>query len=789
MPRRKKKSEPRVQDLPALPVRDTILFPQVVMPLLIDRDRSLRAIEEGMGRERSIVVVAQRDPEVQRPGVGDLYTIGTEAVVGRVLKMPDGSTSALVQGQRRVLVVGLAEDESYLRLNVTPLDEPPHDQATVEALMRAVLSLYEKIVKLSRTIPDEHYIAAMNVDEPGWLADFVVSEMELSLPQRQDALETLDPVERLQKASVFLAKELDVLELQSKIHSQVQQEVDKNQREYFLREQLKAIHKELGEADAQGREIVKLREKIEAAQLPPEVREKADDELDRLMAMPTMSPEVGMVRSYLEWLASLPWVTASRDQLDIEQAATVLERNHYGLPRVKERILEYMAVRKLAADQMRSPVLCFVGPPGVGKTSLGRSIAQALGRKFVRFSLGGIRDEAEIRGHRRTYIGALPGRIVQTMRTAGTINPVFMLDEIDKLGIDFRGDPSAALLEVLDPEQNCAFSDHYLDVPYDLSHAMFVTTANVLDPVPPALLDRMEVIELPGYIEDEKYEIARRFLIPRQTVEHGLTGSRLRFNEAAVRQIIREYTHEAGVRDLERQLSTICRKVARRVASASGEKTSRTVITTRNLVDFLGAARFFHNLAEERDEVGVATGVSWTPSGGDVMTVEVSLLDGKGQLALTGQLGDVMKESGQAALSYARARSKELGLRDGFYETTDVHIHVPAGAIPKDGPSAGITMATALVSALSGRPARREVAMTGEITLRGRILPIGGIREKVIAAHRAGITTFVLPRQNLKDLEEVPDDTKAALNFVPVDHMDGVLPVALHASAAELKAV
>ena len=516
------------------------------------------------------------------------------------------------------------------------------------------------------------------------------------------------------------------------------------------------------------------------------MREKADEELERLAAMPTMSPEVGLVRSYLEWLAGLPWVTATQDQLDIDHAAKILEKNHYGLPRVKERILEYMAVRKLAADRMRSQVLCFVGPPGVGKTSLGRSIAEALGRKFVRVSLGGIRDEAEIRGHRRTYIGSLPGRILQTMRTAATVNPVFMLDEIDKLGVDFRGDPSAALLEVLDPEQNSAFSDHYLDVPYDLSKVMFVTTANILDPVPPALLDRMEVIELPGYIEDEKYEIARRFLVPRQTREHGLKGSRLRFTTGSVRHIIRDYTHEAGVRNLEREIGTVCRKVARKVAAG---ETTRVVVTIGNLASFLGRPRFIHNLAEEKDETGIATGVSWTPAGGDVMTVEVSLLEGKGQLVLTGQLGDVMKESAQAAVSYARSRAKALGIHDKFYEATDVHIHVPAGAIPKDGPSAGITMGTAVVSALTGRPAYREVAMTGEITLRGRVLPVGGIREKVVAAHRAGIKTFILPRQNLKDLEEVPEDAKNELRFVAVDQMDDVLPVALHATATELKAV
>jgi len=786
MPRRKRKSSVRALVLPVLPVRNTVLFPHVVTPLFVDRDRSLRAIEESMGGERTLVVLAQRDPEIERPGPDDLFTIGTEAVVGRMLKMPDGSTSALVQGQRRVRVVGFDSDEPYLRLSVVPIEEAPSEGEEADALIRAVLGMYEKVVKLSRSIPDDHYVAAINIDQAGWLADFVVSDLELSVTDRQEILETLDPLERLHQASMFLARELDVLELQNKIHSQVQTEVDKNQREYFLREQLKAIQKELGEADAQGREIAKLREKLDLAGLPEEVRVKADEELERLAVMPTMSPEVGMVRSYLEWLGALPWSNATVDQLDIDRAARVLDQHHYGLQRIKERILEYMAVRKLAADRMRSPVICFVGPPGVGKTSLGKAIAQAIGRKFVRVSLGGVRDEAEIRGHRRTYIGALPGRVLQTMRTAGTVNPVFMLDEIDKLGTDFRGDPSAALLEVLDPEQNGGFSDHYLDVPYNLSKVMFVTTANILDPVPPALRDRMEVIELPGYVEDEKFEIARRFLVPRQTGEHGLTGSQLRFTEAAIRHIIREYTHEAGVRNLERQISTICRKVARKVATGDAR---RTTVSQRNLADLLGPPPYTHNLAEERDETGIATGVSWTPAGGDVMTVEVSLLEGKGQLVTTGQLGDVMKESAQAALSYARVRAADLGLAPRFYETMDVHIHVPAGAIPKDGPSAGITMATALVSGLTRRPSHREVAMTGEITLRGRVLPVGGIREKVVAAHRAGIKTFVLPRQNMKDLEEVPEDARRELTFVPVDMMDEVLTVALHPSTAELRAV
>jgi ATP-dependent Lon protease len=789
LPRRRKKSpsdELVTAIVPVLPVRDLVLYPRLVTPLFIDRDRSLRAVDAAMGDERTLVVITQRSADIQWPAADDLYLVGTEAVVGRTLKMPDSTTSILVQGQRRVKILELFDEEPYMRARVAPLDEIVQEDDSTEALMRAVLGMYEKITKLSRSIPDEHYVAAMNIDEPGWLADFVVSDVELPIPQRQDILETPDALERLHKASVFLAKELDVLELQNKIHSQVQQEVDKNQREYFLREQLKAIQKELGEADAQTRDIAGLREKLAACGVSGEVLTKAEEELDRLAAMPTMSPEVGMIRSYLEWLANLPWVTETEDQLDLKHAAEVLEANHYGLPRVKERILEYLAVRKLVGAKQRSPVICFVGPPGVGKTSLGRSIAQAIGRKFVRVSLGGIRDEAEIRGHRRTYIGAMPGRIIQTMRTAATINPVFMLDEIDKIGVDFRGDPSAALLEVLDPEQNSAFSDHYLDVPYDLSRVMFITTANYLDPVPPALRDRMEVIELPGYIEEEKLEIARRFLVPKQIAENGLAEHPPHFSDAALRRVIRSYTHEAGVRNLEREIGAICRKLARQVA---GGEAFRRNVSGHTIEKFLGPARFIHNLAEEHDEIGVATGVSWTPAGGDILTIEVSMLEGKGNLVLTGQLGDVMKESGQAALSYARSRSQELGLPEGFYEKLDVHIHVPEGGIPKDGPSAGITMATALVSALTRKPAHREVAMTGEITLRGRVLPVGGIREKVLAAHRAGIKTFILPRQNFKDLTDVPADVKRQLTFVQVQHMDDVLPIALHDKAASLRAV
>jgi len=753
-----------------------VLFPHMVTPVFVGRERSIRAVEEAMSRDRTILVVTQRIPEQQEIDPDNLYTIGTEAIIGRVLRMPDGTTSVLVQGQQRMRVVRYEESQYFLIARGIPIVDPTDKPPDVEALMRAVLGTFEKVVQLSRNLSNEAYVAAMNIDEPGWLADFIASNLDIPLAQRQEILETLDPAQRLNLVNVTLAKQLDILELENRIHSQVQQEVDKSQREFFLREQLRQIQKELGEVDPQVKQVNELRAKISAAGMPEEVYKKAMEELDRLAAMPPMSPETGMLRTYLDWLIALPWTQATEDRLDIAQAAKVLDENHYGLTKVKERILEYMAVRKLAGGKLRSPILCFVGPPGVGKTSLGRSIAQALGRKFVRISLGGIRDEAEIRGHRRTYIGALPGRIIQTMRVAGTVNPVFMMDEIDKIGIDFRGDPAAALLEVLDPEQNHAFSDHYLDVPYNLSRVLFITTANLLYPIPPALRDRMEVIELPGYIEDEKLHIARQFLVPKQIAEHGLTKEQLRFTDGAILRIIREYTREAGVRNLEREIANICRKVAKKVAQ-NGHRAA--IVREAAIPTFLGPQKFFWGTAEEKDEIGVATGVVWTESGGDTSTVEVTLMEGKGSLILTGQLGDVMKESAQAALSYVRSRALDLGIDPHLFEKMDVHIHVPAGAIPKDGPSAGITMATALTSGLTRRPVRRDVAMTGEITLRGRVLPIGGLKEKVLAAHRAGIKTFILPQKNMKDLEEIPKNVKQALRFVFVSAMDEVLAVAL----------
>src|SRR5947207_3717168 len=766
-----------ILNLPLLPIRNTVLLPNLVTPLIVEQEQTLKALEEAMKKDRILFVVTQLNEDLEDPGQNDVYTVGVEGMVDRVLKMPDGTTSVLLHGQRRLRRLEYTQQTPFMRVRAEIVDEDTERTLAVEALVRATLALFEKCVKLSNTLPEEAYITAMNIDQPGWLADFIVSAIEPPVAVRQSILEAFSIEERLQKTCILLTKELNILELESQIHSQVQLEVDKNQREYFLREQLKAIQRELGETDPSFRENADLGEKILSSGMPEEVKVKANKELDRLNSTPSMTPEGGVIRTYLDWLISLPWNNTSIDQLDIKEANRILEEKHFGLEKVKERILEYFAVRKLS-NNLRSPILCFVGPPGVGKTSLGRSIAQALNRKFVRLSLGGVHDEAEIRGHRRTYVGALPGRILQTMKTAGIVNPLFVLDEIDKIGNDYRGDPSAALLEVLDPEQNHAFSDHYLEVPYDLSKVIFLTTANVLHPVPAALRDRLEVIELPGYTEEEKMHIARQFLIPKQMQEHGLKATKVAFEDATLHRIIREYTFEAGVRNLEREITTVMRKVARKVAE--GRRT-KPIVTPEKMPEYLGPQKHFYELAEEKEEPGRATGVTCSSAGGDLMTVEATLMDGRGNLTLTGQLGDVMKESAQAALSYARSRAKQLGLENRFYEKYDIHLHLPAGAIPKDGPSAGITMATALISALTQRAAHRDVAMTGEITLRGRVLPIGGLKEKVLAAHRAGIKTFILPKRNMKDLNEVPPEIMKELHFVPVEHMDDVIAVALHA--------
>ena len=770
-------TENDLPEYPLLPIRDTVMFPHMVTPLFVGRDRSVKAVESASAHgDDTIIVVSQKDSDVIEPMADDLFRVGTEVSIGRVLRMPDGTTSILGQGRRRVRIVDFVQTEPYFRVTVEPIDEAHDVSLPTEALMRAVLALFEKCVQLSRTLPDDAYVAAMNVDEPGWLADLVASVLELPIDRRQEILETFDPTARLQKLSILLAKELDVLELEARIHSQVQKEVDRTQREFFLREQMKAIQSELGELDGVNEELGELKKKIDQAQMPEEAKKKAEKELSRLASMPPSSPESIVIRTYVDWLVDLPWFQTTEDDLDVDAVAKILDKRHYGLSKAKERILEYIAVRKLAADKMRSPILCFAGPPGTGKTSLGKSIAEALRRKFVRVSLGGIRDEAEIRGHRRTYVGALPGRILQTMRKAGMCNPVFMLDEIDKIGVDFRGDPSSALLEVLDPEQNNAFSDHYLEVNYDLSKVMFITTANVLDTIPPALRDRMEVVEFPGYIEEEKLEIARQFLIPRQLEENGLKEGQVRISDRILREIVREYTYEAGVRNLEREIANICRKAARRVAEG---KPFAAQITASSLVKYLGPPQFSYGLKQEADEVGVANGIAWTEAGGDLMPIEVTLMKGKGGLTLTGQLGEVMQESAQAALSYARSHAGELGIKLREFDKIDIHIHVPEGAIPKDGPSAGITMATALISALTRRPVRHDVAMTGEITLRGRILTIGGLREKALAVHRAGLKTIIVPRKNEKDLVEMPKKVRRDLQFVFVERMEEVLPIVL----------
>ncbi len=762
-------------ELPVLPLLNTVVFPQVVAPLFVSRQQSQQALDAALAADRMVLMVVQRDEEVEIVQAGDLHRIGVQARISRVVRLPDGTINILLQGLWRVSLDAVVQEQPLLRARVTPLADLTTSSLGLKAAQRTALALFEKVSNLSRTLPENAYVAAMNVEAPGVLADLIASHLPLDVRQRQDVLETIDVEQRLHTVSTLLVHELDVLQLEHQLRSEVEQEVDRSQRELFLREQLKAIQRELGQADAFALELSGLADRIAAAGMPSAVRARAQEELARLEAMPPITPEYTLVRGYLDWLVSLPWSVATHDTEDLRAAAKILDRNHYGLIKIKDRILEHLAVRKLTGAGGRSPVLCFVGPPGVGKTSLGRSIAEALGRKFARISLGGVHDEAEIRGHRRTYVGAMPGRVLKMMKDAGSVNPVLVLDEIDKLGADFRGDPASALLEVLDPEQNQAFSDHYLDVPYDLSRVMFITTANLLDPVPDALVDRLEVIELAGYTEEEKLEIARRFLLPQQHERNGLARGTLHIGEDTVRVLIRRYTYEAGVRELERQIGAICRKVARRVAE---QRPHPRRITPAMLPDLLGPHRYDYGLAEERDEIGVATGLAWTASGGDVMPVEISVVEGKGNLTLTGQLGDVMQESAQAALSYTRANAKRLGISPKRFDKVDIHIHMPDSAVPKDGPSAGITIACALLSALTGKALRRTVAMTGEITLRGRILPVGGVKEKALGAYRAGITQVILPRKNERDLDDVPRHVRRKLQFELVDQMDAVLPLA-----------
>ena len=763
------------EELPILPIREAVLYPRMLLPLMVTQERLIKLIDAALLSNKMIGIVAIKKKEVEEVKPENLFEIGCAAHILKMIKMPNNSLRLLIQGTSRIRLTEFTQREPYIRAKVAPLKDQGGKTSDIEALMVGVRGIFQKVVELAPSLPAELAIMAMNLEEPGALADLIASTLNIPLEDKQTLLETLDVKDRLEKANFFLTKELSVLELGSKIQSQVREGIDKSQREYFLREQLKAIQKELGEKDERTAEIEELRQRLLQAKLPPEAMKEGERELDRLAKMPPAAAEYTVSRTYLEWLIDLPWAVSTEDNLDISQAQKVLDEDHYDLEKVKKRILEYLAVRKLKAD-MKGPILCFVGPPGTGKTSVGKSIARALGRKFIRISLGGVRDEAEIRGHRRTYVGALPGRIIQGIRKAGSHNPVFMLDEIDKLGMDFRGDPSAALLEVLDPEQNYAFSDHYIDVAFDLSKVMFITTANILDPIPPALRDRMEVLDLPGYTEAEKLRIAKDYLIPKQIEAHGLSGQNIHFEDEAIRRLTLEYTREAGVRNLEREIANICRGVARRVAEGQG---GLTTVRPEHVPSYLGPVKFFSEVAERTSEPGVATGLAWTPTGGDILFVEATRMKGRKGFSLTGQLGEVMKESAQAALSYVRGRAKDFKIPEDFFDHSDIHIHVPAGAIPKDGPSAGVTMFTAITSLLTGRPVRSDVAMTGEITLRGLVLPVGGIKEKVLAANRAGITTVILPKRNEKDLEEVPGEVKKSMKFHLVQRMDEVIDLAL----------
>ena len=772
--------------LPLLPVRDIVVFPYMVLPLFVGRDMSIKAIEAALAGNRMIFLATQKSLDVENPKPEDIHAVGTVGIIMRMLKLPDERIKILVQGLTKGRIEDYIQNDPYYSVRIEKLTESKLTGSSLEteAVMRTVKEQIEKIVSLGKVLIPDVMVVIENLEDPGRLADMVASNLGLKVDITQAVLEVVDPIKRLKHVSEILAKEIEVLSMQQKIQAQAKGEMDKTQREYFLREQLKAIQKELGELDERAEEVAEFRKRIKDAKMPEKVLKETEKQLKRLEKMHPDTAESATVRTYLEWMVELPWNKKSKDNLDLKAATKVLNEDHYDLEKVKERIIEYLAVRKLK-EKMKGPILCFVGPPGVGKTSLGKSIARAMNRKFVRISLGGVRDEAEIRGHRRTYVGALPGRIIQGMKQAGTSNPVFMLDEVDKVGMDFRGDPSAALLEVLDPEQNNSFTDHYLGVPFDLTEVMFITTANLIDPILPALRDRMEIIEIPGYTEEEKLGIAQTYLIPRQMTEHGITDKHVRVAEAALRQVIAHYTREAGVRNLEREIANVMRKVAKKVAEG---KTQCHVIDSEHLHKYLGVPKFVPEAELEHDEIGVATGLAWTETGGDVLYIEATVMKGKGQLTLTGHLGDVMKESAQAALSYVRSREKTLRINPDVFAKNDIHIHVPAGAIPKDGPSAGITMATAIASALSQIPTRRDLAMTGEITLRGRVLPIGGLKEKILAAKRAKLSMVVLPKRNKKDLEEIPKHILKGIELTFVDTMDDVIRTALRRKApASLK--
>lgn len=763
--------------LPILPVRDVVIFPYMILPLFVGRDISIKAIEHAVESNKLILLVSQRDVNIESPAKEDLYTVGTVGTILRMLKLPDGRLKILVQGLSKAKVVKYTQTDPFYVGEIEKIidQEQPKLTLEVEALMRNVKELVDKSLALGKSFLPDIIVLIENIEEPGRLADLVASNLGLKAEQAQELLEETAPILRLKKISEILSREVELLLVQQKIQSDVKGEIDKTQREYFLREQLKAIQKELGEIDEKTEEIMELRKKIDDAKMPDKVEKEAIKQINRLDKMHQDSAEAGTIRTYVDWLVELPWSKSTKDKLDIKLAKKVLDEDHYDLEKIKERILEYLGVRKLK-DKMKGPILCFVGPPGVGKTSLGKSIARALGREFYRMSLGGMRDEAEIRGHRRTYVGAMPGRIIQGIKTVGKNNPVFMLDEVDKIGMDFRGDPASALLEVLDPEQNYSFGDHYLGVPFDLSNVMFITTANQMDPIPSPLRDRMEVLYLSGYTAEEKVGIAKNYLIPKQLNEHGITGKNIQINDSALFQITTHYTLEAGVRNLERQIANLCRKVARKIAEGKDKKYN---ISASNLSKYLGVPKYLPEEEIQKDEVGVSTGLAWTEAGGDIIYIEATIMKGKGGITLTGQLGDVMKESAHAALSYIRSKSKSLGISNNLFSSHDIHIHVPAGAIPKDGPSAGITMATAIASAFTGKAVYKNVAMTGEVTLRGRVLPIGGLKEKALAAKRMGIKKVIIPKRNEKDLEDIPKYIKKDMQFIPVETMDEVLRNAL----------
>lgn len=759
--------------LPLLPLRGVVVFPSMVVPLDVGRDKSVNALEEAMVKDKLIILAAQYQAGIDNPLAGDIYPYGTMAEVKQLLKLPDGTLRVLVEGICRVEIIKYLQTEPYYLVLAGRIEETQGKSPEDEALMRTVLLRFEEYVKKGKNIPPEVLSSIRNIEEPGRLADIIAAHLNLKIADKQRILEAVSPGERLEKLYAIIIRELEVMEVERKIQLRVRKQMEKSQKEYYLREQIKAIQKELGEQDDRLAEIDEYQQKIKEKELPEDVEEKALREVRRLEKMPPMAAEAVVVRNYLDWLLALPWNVYTEDHLDLDAAQRVLDEDHYGLEKVKERILEYLAVCQLTKS-LKGPIICLIGPPGVGKTSLARSVARALNRKFVRFSLGGVRDEAEIRGHRRTYIGAMPGKIIQIMRQAGSKNPVILLDEIDKMSVDFRGDPSAALLEVLDPEQNCNFGDHYLEVPFDLSQVLFITTANTAHNIPAPLLDRMEVLQLSGYTEEEKVEIAKRHLLPKQIKEHGLEEGDFTLSDGLLQEIIRSYTREAGVRNLERELAAIARKVARRLVGGAKPPVR---VTRQNLHKYLGVPRYRYGTIEEKDRVGVATGLAWTEVGGDLLHIEVSVVNGKGELILTGKLGEVMQESAQAAVTYLRSRP--LGIAEDFHKKNDLHIHVPEGAIPKDGPSAGITMAVAVISALTNIPVRSDVAMTGEITLRGRVLPVGGLKEKILAAHRAGIKKVILPKENTRDMEEIPANIARKIHFVPVETMDEVLREAL----------